>query len=167
MILLIDTTEEKLGRKTAELMTEKGILDFELIDAGEMNISHCVGCNYCWLKSPGVCPIKDDYEPLLKKMKDADQIWLISDTSFGFVSYRTKNIVDRIMPLLVMHLQFVDGEMRHVMRYEKNADYGVIYTGEGNKGFLETWCNRVTKNLGTKSLGVYDENSIKEAAACM
>ena len=26
--------------------------DGEYIDAGEFNISHCVGCNFCWLKTP-------------------------------------------------------------------------------------------------------------------
>lgn len=35
-----------------------------LVDTSEMNISHCVGCNCCWLKTPGICVIKDDYEQI-------------------------------------------------------------------------------------------------------
>lgn len=40
--------------------------------------------------------IRDEYEPLLKKISKAAQVWLITDTNFGFVSYKTKNIVDRV-----------------------------------------------------------------------
>lgn len=54
--------------------------EFELIDTTGMHISHCVGCNSCWLKMPGICAIKDDYAPILKKMSKAGQVWLISDT---------------------------------------------------------------------------------------
>ena len=39
----------------------------EVVYTREMKISHCIGCNYCWLKTPGVCVIKDDYEIILKK----------------------------------------------------------------------------------------------------
>ena len=40
----------------------------EVVCTKEMKISHCIGCNYCWLKTPGVCTIKDDYEIILKKI---------------------------------------------------------------------------------------------------
>ena len=32
-----------------------------------MNIKGCIGCNNCWLVTPGVCTIKDAYEELLMK----------------------------------------------------------------------------------------------------
>lgn len=167
MILLIDTTKEKLGRRVAEEIAEKGIVDFDLVEAGEMNISHCTGCNFCWLKTPGRCPINDDYEPILKKMKDAEQIWLVSDTSFGFISYKTKNLVDRVMPLVTMNLHMKNGEMRHVMRYKNNADFGIIYTGAGNQSYLERWNERMTLNFSSHSLGVFSADRIKEAVSCM
>lgn len=167
MILLIDTTNEKLGEKVAHEIANKGIVDFDLVPARDMNISHCAGCNFCWLKTPGKCVINDDYEPVLRKMKDADQIWLISDTSFGFVSYKTKNIVDRVMPLVTMNLYMSKGEMRHVMRYDNNANFGVIYTGEGNHEYLSRWCGRLALNFGSHSLGVFNKDCIKEAVSCM
>ena len=42
--------------------------DSEVVYTKDMKISHCIGCNYCWLKTPGICTIKDDYEIILKKM---------------------------------------------------------------------------------------------------
>ena len=32
-------------------ISDKGI-EAEIIEAGEMRISHCIGCNFCWLKTP-------------------------------------------------------------------------------------------------------------------
>ena len=39
---------------------QKNINDVEIIYAEDMNIKGCIGCNRCWLVTPGVCTIKDD-----------------------------------------------------------------------------------------------------------
>ena len=169
MILMLDTTANHIGKVIAEelLGSAENAVEFELIDTAGMHISHCVGCNYCWLKTPGICAIQDDYEPILRKISVADQVWLVSDTHFGFVSWQTKNIVDRIMPLVTMYLKFKDGQMRHVMRYDHQPDLGIIYTGDGDQAYLERWCQRTALNLGSRSLGVFSESSRREAMSCM
>lgn len=169
MVLMIDTTGEHIGKQIEEeLLSGGGAPDgFELIDTAGMHISPCAGCNYCWLKTPGICAIKDDYEPILKKMNKARQVWLISDTRFGFVSYQTKNIIDRVMPLATMYLKFKDGQMRHVMRYDRQPDLGIIYTGDGDQAYLERWCRRTALNLGSRSLGVFPAEHREEAVSCM
>ena len=169
MILMVDTTTRQIGKAIVEELLRGGgnAAGFELIDTTGMNISHCVGCNCCWLKTPGVCAIQDDYEPILRKMNRADQVWLISDTRFGFVSWQTKNIVDRIMPLVTMYLKVKDGQMRHVMRYDHQPDIGIIYTGDGDQAYLELWCQGTALNLGSRSLGVFSERDKKEAVVCM
>ena len=169
MVLMIDTTGEQIGTQFAEelLHSGKNPAEFELLDTTGMHISPCVGCNYCWLKTPGVCAIQDDYEPILRKINKADQVWLVSDTRFGFVSWQTKNMIDRIMPLVTMYLKFKDGQMRHVMRYDHQPDIGIIYTGDGDQAYLEQWCQRTVLNLGSRSLGVFSESRRKEAVSCM
>lgn len=168
MVLLIDTTNERIGQRIAsELENSNRGKTYEYVDASDMNITHCLGCNFCWLKTPGQCVMKDGYEQLLKKMSKSDQVWLISDTKFGFVSHKTKNIVDRVMPLVTMNLHIVGKQMRHIMRYDKNPDWGVIYAGDGDYEYLDWWCERVAVNFGSKSLGVFSENEYREAIACM
>ena len=168
MILLIDTTKHHNGKEILRELSGTGHDEnYELIDATDKNISHCIGCNYCWLKTPGICMIKDDYEPILKRMIAADQIWLIADTKFGFVSYQAKNIIDRVMPMITMYLKFKDGQMRHVMRYRNSADFGIVYYGEANRDYLQHWSERVALNIGSNSLGVYNEWEVKEAVSCM
>lgn len=169
MKLMIDTTKERIGKQILEELFHSGGNpdEFELIDTTGMHISHCIGCNHCWLKTPGICAIKDDYALILQKMSKADQVWLISDTRFGFVSYQTKNIVDRVMPLATMYLKIKDGQMRHVMRYDHQPDFGIIYTGEGNQDYLNRWCQRMALNFGSRSLGAFREEHRKGAISCM
>ena len=120
-----------------------------------MNIKGCIGCNHCWLITPGKCSIQDDYEELLISFLQADRVIFVTDTYLGFVSYRLKNIIDCILPLLTMHLRFKKGQMRHFLRYKKHYQMGLIYCGEGHHDFLQQWFSRVMLNLDGTSLGVY------------
>ena len=50
MVLMVDTTAKHIGKAMAEELLRSGenAAEFELIDTTGMQISHCVGCNYCW-----------------------------------------------------------------------------------------------------------------------
>jgi len=126
--------------------------EVEKIKTSGMNISHCLGCNQCWLKTPGVCAIKDDYEKIVRKLVGAQNLWIVSDTRFGFLDYRGKRVMDRIMPMLNMNIEFRDGWMRHQLRYH-TLNVGVIYKGKGDQQLLDEWCERAADNLGGHSLG--------------
>lgn len=125
----------------------------EILNTASMRIAHCIGCNQCWLKTPGVCSIKDDYESIVKKLVKSRNLWIVSDTRFGFIDYRGKKVLDRLMPLLNMYLTFRGGWMRHELRYHA-LNVGLIYKGNGNQELLEDWCERTAANVGGHSLGV-------------
>jgi len=138
----------------------------KVFNTNDMNIHHCMGCNHCFLKTPGVCSIKDDFEQILRTLAHADNIWLISDTSFGFINSKGKKVMDRILPLLNMGLEFREGIMRHTLRYTKK-NVGLVYLGKGDQGLLDFWCQRTAGNLGGVSLGVYSSDNIEEVKPCM
>ena len=71
------------------------------------------------------------------------------------------------MPLETMNLHFQGKQMRHVLRNNHNPDFGIIVSGDGDREYLAKWCERLTVNFGTHSLGVYPLDQMKEAAACM
>ena len=167
MILIINTTADRSVTEEIRRQLADTSIDADIVETDEMKISHCIGCNYCWLKTPGECSIKDDYEILLKKMIHADQIWVISDTALGFLDHKGKNIFDRILPLATMYLKFKGDQMRHVARYKKRSDFGIIYKGEPEVEYLKRWNERAALNFETKSLGVYSTDEIKEAVSCM
>ena len=167
MILVVNTTSDT--SLTEEIRQAAGAKagEIDIVEAAELKIGHCIGCNFCWLKTPGECAVKDDYEIILKKLIHADQYWVLSDTALGFIDHKGKNVFDRILPILTMNLHFVGDQMRHISRYGKNADLGIIYKGDADKEYLERWAERAALNLESRSLGVFDESKIKEAVSCM
>ena len=142
-----------LGNDPTELI--KALIqdkEVEIIDTSDMKIAHCMGCNQCWLKTPGICAIKDDYEVILKKLVEADDLWIVSDTQFGFLDYKGKRLMDRIMPMLNMTVGFQDGWMRHELRYHP-LNIGLLYKGTADQTLMEDWCKRTAANIGGQSLG--------------
>lgn len=167
MVLIVNTTSDKeLSKEFREILEERNT-EYEMIEAADMNISPCLGCNFCWLKTPGTCAIKDDYEDILVRAHKADQLWVITNTALDFMDHKGKNIFDRVMPLVTMNLEFRGNQMRHVMRYDKNPDIGLIYLGEVDRDYLNKWNERCALNFGSKPLGAYPFWELKEAAACM
>ena len=167
MVLIVNTTSDTSVTDELKKNLEGTGVDAEIIEAYTLKISHCIGCNYCWLKTPGECAIKDDYEIILKEFIHADQLWVISDTALGFLDHKGKNIFDRILPIATMYLKFTGDQMRHVPRYDTRTDIGIIYRGEAQKDYLERWNARAALNFESRALGVFESSNIKEAVSCM
>ena len=167
MILIVNTTSDhSISEEIIRQTGDRGI-DTEIIETDSIHIGHCIGCNFCWMKTPGRCAIKDEYEIILKKVIHADQLWVISDTALGFLDHKGKNIFDRILPIATMYLRFEGDQMRHVPRYDKRTDVGIIYKGEPDVDYLKRWNERATLNFESRSLGVFGTEEIKEAVSCM
>jgi len=141
--------------------------DATVYNTYEMDIKHCIGCNFCWLKTPGICTIKDDYETILKAMLVHDEMIVISDTNLGFITHEAKKLFDRVLPLATMYLQFIDGQMRHVSRYNNHLKVALLYQGDGDREYLNYWLKRATLNMEWESLGAYHAGTDKEVLACI
>ena len=154
MTLVLNTLGEDFTAQVKALLTRKE-KELEIINTSTMKIAHCIGCNQCWLKTPGICSIKDDYEDIIKKMVGANNLWIVSDTQFGFFDHKGKRLIDRILPMLNIYIEFRDGYMRHQLRYHP-LNVGVIYKGVGNQELIEEWADRASHHLNGHSLGVID-----------
>ena len=165
MTLVLNTLESGDCSEQIKALLAGKDENIEIVNTADMKIAHCMGCNMCWLKTPGVCAIRDDYEIILKKLVAAENFWIVTDTKFGFVDYRGKRVLDRIVPMLNMYIEFRDGWERHQLRYHP-LNFGVIYKGDGNQELLEEWSMRVARNLAGHSLGVIalDKNEVRESA---
>lgn len=125
-------------------------------------IEGCKGCTFCWLKTPGRCVIRDDFEQIFKEILYADVVLFVTEAKLGFVSYKLKNMFDRIIPIVTPYLEIRDEECRHVPRYDKQQYFGLVYAGKENSAFLSSWLERVVKNLNGFSLGAhhYEERQV-------
>lgn len=161
--LIVSTLPEEHPGAAAAIAEAKARLDVtDVVYTSGMKIAGCVGCNDCWLRTPGICRLKDDYEQLLIRFLQVDCALFITDTKLGFISYQAKNLFDRILPLATMHLKFVDGQMRHYSRYGKELDVALLYEGEADNAFMNRWLHRAIINMHGKSFGAYPLESRKE-----
>ncbi len=162
--LIIDSIGSPLSNEIADMM-RKEKQAVEVINTSNKRISPCIGCNNCWLITPGICSVKDDYEEVLKAMLLHDRIIFIGEISLGFIDYRLKNIVDRTLPIATMMIHIVDGQERHVARYDKHFEFGLLYDGDGNREYLNYWMERFALNFAGTSLGAYPIGEYREVTA--
>lgn len=145
----------------------RGAEEVRVIHTYEKNLRPCIGCNACWLVTPGICSIRDGYEELLKAYLQFDTVVFLSGTALNFVDHRMKNVIDRLLPLVTMYIHIVDGQCRHVPRYDKKLRFGLLYSGSADGEYLNRWMERVMLNFGGESLGVSPVSDAKEVLSCI
>ncbi len=93
----------------------------------EKNIGYCKGKFECWLRTPGMCTIRDDMNDLLPKFMASDIVVFACPVYFDNVPAIMKNFIDRLAPVLLPHFEEDEkGEYRHAKRYEKLPKIAVI-----------------------------------------
>jgi multimeric flavodoxin WrbA len=113
---------------------EEACAEVEHILLSKKTIKNCKGCFWCWIKTPGKCVIKDEMEPILEKLKQADVLVFATPLYVDNVTGLMKNFMDRILPLGEPYqVKDEKGECRHPARYVKTPKIGVI----SNSGFPE------------------------------
>lgn len=167
-LLILNTLprEDEAAQAAIDSLTA-AIPESKVFHTREMKISPCIGCNACWLKTPGICALKDDYEEILKAYLAYDEVIFLSGTALGFVDYNMKNVMDRILPLFEMYTFMHNGQMRHVPRYQKQYRFGLLYYGEADGAYMNRWFERVMVNMLGKSLGAFPIADVKEVASCI
>ena len=102
----------------------------DLIDLKNLELKQCIGCWRCWLKTPGICTIKDDFQNHYSDIVNCDLLILTSPIIMGFVSSFLKKANDRMIPLIHPYFNIIDGEFHHRKRYEKYPSIGLILEKE-------------------------------------
>ncbi len=84
----------------------------------EMNIKYCTGCFDCWIKKPGDCSFSDDSNTVRQEYIKSDLVLFASPIIMGFTSALLKKANDKLVPLLLYHIEFVQDELHHIGRYK-------------------------------------------------
>jgi multimeric flavodoxin WrbA len=83
-------------REFLEQLEALGGVDTELVRLSDYHLEPCRGCKVCFAKGEEFCPLKDDRDALLAKMKDADGVVLASPNYSFQVSALMKLFLDRL-----------------------------------------------------------------------
>lgn len=88
----------------------------------DQKIGNCAGDFFCWIRTPGVCNVKDDNRRIAEAVIKCDLMVYLSPVTFGGYSPTLKNMVDHLIQNVSPFFAMVDGETHHRKRYKNNPD---------------------------------------------
>ena len=154
MRLIIHDLDESYNSKIYESFGEDGKELHIVSDNG--TIKHCIGCFGCWLKTPGQCVLKDDYNNMGELGGKAEELTVISKCVYGTYSPFVRNVLDRLLPYVHPDFTKRNGEMHHKVRYKNRIISRVYFYGDVSSGEKETAKKVVEANLVNFN-GIMDE----------
>ncbi len=119
---------------TYKLTTSKNVR--ALSPGGE--IFPCTGCYQCWIRTPGICVIQDDYCRMASLLSEVDEIFLLSRMTYGSVSPFVKNVLDRSLSYMLPYFEVKDDHSHHPLRYPNRFRMHYAIYGEATEGEKET-----------------------------
>ncbi|MBW2130285.1 MAG: flavodoxin family protein [Deltaproteobacteria bacterium] len=81
-----------------------------------MKIRPCAGDLHCWFKKPGICIHKDDMQDLYPLLRESDLWAFATPVYFDGVSGPMKNLMDRMVPLVLPFVELRKGHCSHPRR---------------------------------------------------
>ncbi|MGL5675621.1 MAG: hypothetical protein ACRDDX_04385 [Cellulosilyticaceae bacterium] len=103
-----------------------GCSDFTYFPIEATTLNPCIGCFSCWLKTPGVCAIKDISTTISSHLVKDDVAIFITSLDYGCYSAPIKNVLNRSVPNILPFFSIVKGEVHHAKRYKKVAPHIII-----------------------------------------
>lgn len=129
-------------------------------------ISNCIGCFGCWIKTPGQCIIRDDYGDMGEYLGKCDELIIVSKCFYGGYSPFIKNVLDRSISYIHPYFEIRNGEMHHKSRYKNKIDLKVIFYGENisekERQTVEKLVEANGINLNCKDYKVFFVNNLNE-----
>lgn len=93
-------------------------------------IRNCIGCFGCWIKTPGKCVIKDEYDNMGELLSQAEKVVIISRCYYGGYSPFVKNVLDRSISYLLPFFRTCNDETHHKQRYRNTFQLFVYFYSE-------------------------------------
>lgn len=122
-LIIHDLTQEEFD--SLQISEEK---DTIISDNG--TIHNCIGCFGCWIKTPGVCILKDGYQNMGELLSKCTELTIISQCVYGSYSSFVRNVLDRSIPYLLPYFVKTNGETHHKPRYNNHISLSVHFYGD-------------------------------------
>ena len=105
--------------------------DLSFFDFENKEITPCIGCWDCWLKTPGSCVMKDRMSESYGVFVNSDAVIILMDTAQGFINHRGKAFIDRSIPHFHPYIKLINGESQHLSRYDRLPELIFHFEREG------------------------------------
>ena len=89
---------------------------YQIIDANA-NAAFCQGCFGCWLKTPGICVMKDRLQTISAKIGHCKEMVILSRCCYGDFSPGVKRVLDRAIGVSLPFFIYRGGGVHHSLRY--------------------------------------------------
>lgn len=122
-MIIHDLTDERFQAAFSRIPSDTAVIS----DNGA--VQTCVGCFGCWIKTPGVCVLKDGYENMGALLSRTNRLIIISECCFGGYSPFVKTVLDRSISYLLPFFKTIDNETHHQQRYRKDLTLSVYFYG--------------------------------------
>ena len=93
--------------------------EVECLRLRDLTIAYCKGCFGCWVKTPGVCPTRDDAGTVTRSFVRSDLVILVTPVVFGGYSSELKKALDRSAGIVLPFFTRINGEVHHKARYQR------------------------------------------------
>ncbi len=103
--------------------------DYKII-SGCADITPCMGCFGCWIKSPAKCCIPDKYHNMGKFLASSEEFIIISRCIYGCYSPEVKVLLDRSISYLLPFFKVRNGMVHHKLRYKTSFSLTTYFYGE-------------------------------------
>jgi hypothetical protein len=122
-ILVLDgfqTAEESAALRQAMRENAEGNGDaMEIIPMRDRKTAPCTGCFGCWVRTPGLCVMKDDAPDITRSIVRSDLVVYLTPITFGGYSSLIKVQLDRSIGMMRPEFQDMAGETHHRPRYNR------------------------------------------------
>jgi len=138
--------------------------DYKII-SGCADITPCMGCFGCWIKTPGKCVLKDGYDNMGELLGKSEKVTVISQCFYGCYSPFVKNVLDRSISWLLPFFKIRNNETHHKRRYQNNIWIAVHFYGENITREERETAEKLVKancaNLYVKNYEISFSNSLE------
>lgn len=138
--------------------------------AKDQRIAQCVGCFGCWVKTPGQCVLKDEFNQMGGWFDEpTEEIILISECVYGGFSPAVKNVLDRSIGFMLPFFSVINGELHHRPRTQNRPRISAYFYGHditpGERKTAEELVQANALNLNAGGCSVHFYHEIDELEA--
>ena len=133
----------------------------------EQNVSNCIGCFGCWVKTPGKCVIRDDAVSVYPLIAQSRKLLYVSRIRYGSYDIPMKTMLERAIPVQQAFIRLLDGETHHVQRAVVPKKATIVAYGVRDREEEDLFRRLVARNAKNMSFQSYeirftDEEQVEE-----